>query len=238
MSAMDRDRFEDLLAAYALRALSEEERRELEDYLEAHPELRAEAEELTSLANLMALAPTEHEPSPGLRKNIMRVVESEASPRENARPSTLERMREFLTLRRLGLAVTALLAIALLSWNVLLQSEVQDLRGQLEDSQTYAMQGAGEASAAEAEVVELEDGRAVLVAENIPSVPEDQTFQIWVIEDGTPRSGGTFRPEDGTAAAALDAPLAGAEAVAVTVEPAGGSEQPTSDPVLQTELPS
>lgn len=236
---MDRDRFEDLLAAYALRALSEEERRELEDYLDSHPERRAEAEELAALANLMALAPAEHEPSPELRENIMRVVESEAAPQQAGRPSALDRLRESLTLRRLGLAAAALLAVALLSWNVLLQSEVQDLRGQLAESQTtYAMQGTGTASTAEAEIVELENGRAVLVAENIPSVPEDQTFQIWVIEDGTPEPGGTFRPEDGTTAAALDTPITGAEAVAVTVEPAGGSDQPTSDPVLQTNIPT
>jgi hypothetical protein len=47
-----RERFEDLKEAYALGALSEEERREIEDYLGMHPELRADVYGLKSLANL------------------------------------------------------------------------------------------------------------------------------------------------------------------------------------------
>jgi anti-sigma factor RsiW len=47
-----RERFEDLKEAYALGALSEEERWEIEDYLGTHPELRAEVDELRSVANL------------------------------------------------------------------------------------------------------------------------------------------------------------------------------------------
>jgi anti-sigma factor RsiW len=47
-----RERFDDLKEAYALGALSEEERQEVEDYLITHPELRAEVDDLRSVANL------------------------------------------------------------------------------------------------------------------------------------------------------------------------------------------
>ena len=47
-----RERFDDLREAYALGALSEEERQEVEDYLRTHPELREEVDDLKSLANL------------------------------------------------------------------------------------------------------------------------------------------------------------------------------------------
>jgi anti-sigma-K factor RskA len=47
-----RERFDDLKEAYALGALSEEENREIEDYLMTHPELRAEVDDLKSVANL------------------------------------------------------------------------------------------------------------------------------------------------------------------------------------------
>jgi anti-sigma-K factor RskA len=47
-----RERFDDLKEAYALGALSEEERQEVEDYLMTHPELRAEVDDLKSVANL------------------------------------------------------------------------------------------------------------------------------------------------------------------------------------------
>jgi anti-sigma-K factor RskA len=47
-----RERFEDLKEAYALGALAEEERQEVEDYLRTRPELRAEVDDLKSVANL------------------------------------------------------------------------------------------------------------------------------------------------------------------------------------------
>ncbi len=47
-----RERFDDLKEAYALGALSEEERQEVEEYLSRHPELRAEVDDLRSIANL------------------------------------------------------------------------------------------------------------------------------------------------------------------------------------------
>jgi anti-sigma factor RsiW len=57
-----RDRFDDLKSAYALGALTEDERREFEGYLATYPELQAEVEALVSVADLLALAPQEHEP--------------------------------------------------------------------------------------------------------------------------------------------------------------------------------
>jgi anti-sigma-K factor RskA len=67
-------------------------------------------------------------------------------------------------------------------------------------------------------------------------VPEDRTMQIWVIEDDNPEPGGLFEPDDKAVAAAITHPLRGADAIAVTVEPDGGSRKPTSDPMLTAKL--
>ena len=79
MSTMDHERFEELKDAFVLGALPEEERREFEEYLAAHPERRAEIEELGTVAGLLALSPQEHEPSPELRNRIMDAVKAEAA---------------------------------------------------------------------------------------------------------------------------------------------------------------
>src|SRR5215210_9105896 len=71
-----RERFDDLKEAYALGALSEEENREIEDYLGTHPELRAEVDDLRSVANLIALSPQEYEPSPKLRRDLLNSISS------------------------------------------------------------------------------------------------------------------------------------------------------------------
>jgi anti-sigma-K factor RskA len=92
-----RDRFDDLKEAYVLGALTEEEHREFEDYLIEHPELQAEVDDLGAIANLLALAPQEHEPSPELRHNILRRIggsnphRGSPSPREV--PGTLRSRR-------------------------------------------------------------------------------------------------------------------------------------------------
>ncbi len=54
---MDHGRFEELKDAYVLGALAEQERREFEEYLAAHPERQAEVDELEAVAGLLALAP-------------------------------------------------------------------------------------------------------------------------------------------------------------------------------------
>ena len=238
MTEMDRERFEDLKEAYALGALSDTERREFEGYLTLHPELRRELEELSSVANTLALAPAEYEPSPEVRRNLMNIVNSEAGGEQAEQTSILGRLRGYLGFRTLAPAALTIVAVALLGWNILLQGEVQDLQGELQERQTFAMQGSGAARDVNAEVIELEDGRAIVMAENMPSAPEGKTMQIWVIQDGTPQPAGTFRPDSKTVAAPINDSLKQADAVAITVEPAGGSEKPTSDPVLQTDIPT
>ena len=229
MNEINREKFEELKEAYALGAVSEEERRAIEEYLAEHPELRYEIEELSTLSNLLAFSPTEYEPPPALRRNIMNAVKAEAGEQSTEGRSTLQRLWSYLSLQRLALGAAAAVLVVLLSWNISLQSEGDGL-------QSFELQGSGPAEDVQAEVIEMEEDRFVLVAEDMPSMPEDQTMQIWVIEDGKPKPGGTFRPEDGLAAAPVTVPLQGADTVAVTVEPAGGSAQPTSDPVLHTEL--
>ncbi len=226
---MNREKFEELKEAYALGALSRDEQGQMEEYLADHPELRTEVEELSTLSNLLAFSPTEYEPPPTLRRNIMDAVEAEADQQHAYDASYLRRLRSYLSMQRLALGAAAVVLIALLSWNVSLQSGDNG-------PQSFDLQGSGPAKNVQAEVVEMRGDRFVLVAENMPSMPKDKTMQIWVIQDGKPKPGGTFRPNDGIAAAPITMPVQGADAVAVTVEPAGGSDQPTSDPVLRSKL--
>ena len=239
MSEMSRERFEELKVAYSLGALADAERRELEGHLTLNPELRPEVEELNFVANTLALSPAEYEPSAQVRQNLMRVVNSEAQAGQPAQTSTLSRLRDYLSFRTLAPAALAVAVIALLGWTILLQGEVQDLQGELQERQTFAMEGSGTASNTDAEVVRLENGRSVVVADDMPAPPEGKTMQIWVIQGDTPQPAGTFSPggpDSGTVAASVDGSLENANAVAITVEPAGGSDQPTSDPVLQASV--
>jgi anti-sigma-K factor RskA len=239
---MDHERFDELKDAYVLGALPEEERRELEEYLAAHPERQAEIDELGTVANLLALAPPEQEPPPELRRSIMDVVEAEAQHPPARTRSWLAGLRELFSVRNLALGAAALLVIGLFSWNMLLQGEVQDLQGRVAslqdtpESRMVALEGTGAAQQAQAEVMILEDHKAVLMAEDMPRVPEDRTYQIWVIEGDVPQPSGLFEPDEEWVAAVVEKPLKKGDVIAVTVEPKGGSRQPTTDPMLTAKL--
>lgn len=246
MSPMDDKSFDDLKDAYVLGALPNDERATVEAYLALHPERQAEIDELAGVTGLLALAPPEFEPSADLRRRVMDAVEAEsARPRAARRRPTASWLDRFAGLRNVALGAAAVLVVGLLSWNVLLQEDVRDLRGQVEEARTadqaqetreIELGGAWAEQGARAEVTALKDDRAILVVEDMPSMPEGQTGQVWVINDEKPEPSGLLEPSGNMAATAITTPLNDADAIAVTVEPAGGSDKPTSDPVLVQEL--
>ena len=243
---MDDKSFDDLKDAYALGALPDDERATVEAYLALHPERQAEIDELAGVTGLLALAPPEYEPSADLRRRVMEAVEAESvRPRAARRRPASSWLDRFAGLRNVALGAAAVLMVGLLSWNVLLQENVRDLRGQVEEARTadqaqeareIELGGAWAEQGARAEVTALKDDRAILVVEDMPSMPEGRTGQVWVIRGENPEPSGLLEPSGNMAATAITAPLRGADAIAVTVEPAGGSDKPTSDPVLVQEL--
>jgi hypothetical protein len=67
---------------------------------------------------------------------------------------------------------------------------------------------------------------------------EDQVYEIWMVQDGAPISGGCVRPQDGTIAVAVDADIGTSESMAITIEDAACPAAPTTPPVMQAELPN
>jgi len=80
----------------------------------------------------------------------------------------------------------------------------------------------------------------LLLASNLPPAPTGKTYEMWVIpKGGKPVPAGLFQSAaDGTALHVLPGPVdvAGTAAVAVTLEPAAGVPQPTSQPVIAAAL--
>ena len=240
MSDERRHRFEDLKEAYALGALPEDERLWFEGYLAEHPELQAEVADLASVANLLALAPQQHEPSPELRRNLLSSIEGATGAAPTERSPLAARLRGLFGPG--GLAAAAAIVIVavggLFAWNAALRGENEDLQGELQNRRTHELQGSGTARDVRGEVIEVgAEGRAVLVAENLPSVPEDQVYEAWLMRGEDAEPAGLFEPrEEGTTAMPIEGSLEGADAVAVTVEPSGGSSSPTHDPLITANM--
>ena len=82
------------------------------------------------------------------------------------------------------------------------------------------------------------DRGVVVMAAHLPALASNKTFELWVIPtQGNPIPAGTFRGNaDATAIFVRPGPVTNAAAVAVTVEPEGGSPQPTTKPFIVTKL--
>ena len=81
------------------------------------------------------------------------------------------------------------------------------------------------------------DGRGYLVMVGLPAAPAGQTYQAWYIADDRPTSAGLLIVDaDGYALLHDDEVLAGTDVVALTLEPAGGSDEPSTEPFAVGEL--
>ncbi|HEY6347960.1 MAG TPA: anti-sigma factor [Candidatus Angelobacter sp.] len=82
-------------------------------------------------------------------------------------------------------------------------------------------------------------GRLLMVANNLNPLPSDKVYELWLLPatGGPPMPCGTFRP-DASGNAMMHHPLsaAGIEAsgFAITVEPEGGSQAPTSEIMMSS----
>ena len=132
-------------------------------------------------------------------------------------------------------SVLAIVGLSL--WNASLRDENEDLRDWFETRETNELQGSGAAEDVRGEVIEIGGGRAVLMVEELPPAPEGEVYATWLMHGGVPEPAGLFEPDDaGDAASPIGGSIDEAEAVAVTLEPFGGSPAPTSDILLTTSL--
>ena len=94
---------------------------------------------------------------------------------------------------------------------------------------TADVSGGGEATL----IWSLMQGRSVVMIDGLRPLPEEETYQLWYIGESGPIPAGTFDvAESGVSWRVLDGAMSAGDTVGVTVEPEGGSEKPTTDPVV------
>ncbi|MYS69001.1 anti-sigma factor, partial [Streptomyces sp. SID5926] len=99
-----------------------------------------------------------------------------------------------------------------------------------------AARGADARGRGVAVVASASRGRAVVTLSGYGEPPGDRVRQLWVMRPGAePRSLGLFDGDTLLIAAGLSR---SATSLAVTVEPGGGSDRPTTEPVVQLALES
>lgn len=76
------------------------------------------------------------------------------------------------------------------------------------------------------------------IAAHMPKPGAGRTFQMWIIPaNGKPVPAGIFKPlDDSTALCVRSGPVQSAAAMAISVEPDGGSPQPTTTPIIISKI--
>ena len=236
---MNCEQAEELLGAYALDALPADEMTAVRAHLSSCAEHAANALDLRAVAITLGDTAEPIAPPAALRSSIAAAVAADAAiPTRSAAPASLsarrERKRWFGAPPPVWGAIAAVLALAvagLLAWNIALRNEsssptVLGVRALEQD--TGAVAGYA---------VMFDDGTMSVYGDALPRLDVAQQYQLWSLnEDGEVTSLGLMDYNaNGTAVANVSFDPADAVAVAITIEPAGGSEQPTTDPLYIAE---
>jgi anti-sigma-K factor RskA len=253
-----------LAGAYALDALDGDELRDFEAHLATCAECRAEVAELREVAARLgsseALAPpprvrsavlaqiagtAQERPSAAPAPVDGATVASldDARPDRGGGPTTADTSgRGGRPGRRILAIAAALVLIAGAVGAGVAISRLSDRADTAEDlaalvarpdAVTFKLEGADHPGINV--VFSPEEGRAALLADGLERVPDDRTYELWAIRGGSPDKVALFNADpDGALRTTIDTDLGEPDALAVTVEPAGGSPAPTTDIILST----
>lgn len=234
----------ELLPAYALGSLDEEEAAQVADHLATCPWCRAELSSYEAVAGRLALAAPDVMPSARVKQQILGQLQT---PRLESAPEPRQTwgqrvaglfQRAAPAWAVASLALVALLVISNLWWWQRADRERPTVT--TGGMQVVAMVGTEAAPEAVGTLVISEDGEyGTLVVDGLPALDPGHQYQLWLIRDGQRTSGGVFsvNPEGyGALWVASPEPLSSYPAFGITIEPAGGSPGPTGDKVLGGNL--
>lgn len=240
-----------LSGAYALDALGDDERRSFEQHLETCPDCRAEVAEFRATAAYLGVAAAIPAP-PSLREQVLgEIGRTRQLPpqRTNVRPLRGV-SRRTATMLSAAAAILAALAISLGVIAYQADQRADELAAETAQLQSNAervaavltapdavsaagtVEGGGQANAVASEV----QGEVVFLAEALPQLEGDRTYQLWLIGAEIVSGGVVDVPAGGDITYVTAGDLAGVTTIALSVEPEGGSDQPTTTPIFAGEL--
>jgi anti-sigma-K factor RskA len=239
----DHERWQDDAAAYALGALDPGETAEFERHLQGCERCRAGIRWLTPAVNALPEAAEPIKPPASLRAKVLGEVRRDAA--DHARAAGRHGATAGGWRRRLGdllggsgsrpIAMRPLAGLAAIALVAVVAG--------------YAIgTGGSDESGGGSTIVSRENGiTAKMVGEgdsgtlrlaNVPQLPDDRVLEAWVQRDGEVEAVRALFVPDREGRASTQLPdMTDVEAVMVTSEPKGGSEAPTSAPIVTLPVP-
>lgn len=232
-----------LSGAYALNALTAEEAEEFSRHLAVCEACRIEVREFQEAAARMGAAEA-LPPSPELKQRVMAAIDRtpQIPPRPAQGTGAAQRTsggaphnrRRLFTWVASAAAAVVLVGMGVVGVRAVFAPQPPELSTAA--SQVFTSSDVRTATVRTANGGELRVGVSPKLHEmavdtrDLPKLDSSHVYQIWAVHEGTMRSAAIL--SDPTAGAAMGLPGPKTQ-VAVTVEPKGGSQQPTTNPIVE-----
>lgn len=245
----------ELAAGYAFGTLTPEEVATYEAFLAGSAAARDVAESFESTSVILGMDAPPVSPSPQLKSDLMAliadtpqhapldsasVIEISALPTLGASARKAKARWSRTPMRVLAGAAAA---AALFAAGTLVGLNVEgNNNSQLQQASELAqINSAPDAQRASAEVTgggtatlvwSESVGKSAILINDLSELPSDKTYELWYIRDDVAHPAGTMDASTATTWRVLDGAKSAGDTVGVTVEPRGGSEQPTTAPIV------
>jgi anti-sigma-K factor RskA len=217
---------DELIPAHALRSLDPADEQQVVAHLEECERCRRMLSDYEGVAASLAYAAPRAVPPPELRDRLLAAVEPVVeAPSLEAAPRS--RFAWWPRAATVAVPVLAACVIGLVVWNVSLRNDLNTTKDSLAQNRTVHVDGVGN-------LVADQGGNVTLYADMAPA-PAGKVYEAWVIGSSGPIPAGTFQG-GGTIVLDLSAQARPGDQVAITIEPAGGSNKPTSSPVASASV--
>ncbi|MCC6612402.1 MAG: anti-sigma factor [Anaerolineae bacterium] len=261
------DELRDLLPAYVIGATTAEEAARVHELLAICPELESDIATYAGLSEGFAADVQAIQPAAHVRGGLLaRLAEEEAAaypaqPQAPAAPTLVTKAIKPKRGRRSSSwwwIAAAAAVVLLLATNALWLARVGDVQSQLTtlqqeqqelltvladpDVARIALHSTADQTTPLATVLwNPHNNEAILYTDALPALDSDHAYQLWVIGAQGPVSAGIFHTSASGTSFHAFAPredMDAYQAVGISVEPASGSDQPTTNPLALGELPT
>jgi anti-sigma-K factor RskA len=248
---MVHDDYREMIPASAVSALDAAETRVLNEHLENCSECRKELDDWQTTAAALAVAAEPMEPSPKVRERILNEIRNDSSASQVI-PFRSNSRNFWTSLGSLGAIAAVVLFVVLIVGLIVLWRQNRATQADLARANEFLqlvttpgakvaeLKGTDVGAGATAKLVYDPNGRAMLVADKLPNVPQGKAYQLWfIVGNKPPLPGKTFVPDNagkGVMKDQVPQPALDSAVFAVTLEPAGGSSAPTSAIYLRSGL--
>jgi anti-sigma-K factor RskA len=223
------EEFEELSGAYALGAVTSEERQAARAHLATCVKCTRLNQQMRAIVDMLPLSVTQITPPAALKERVLAAMrrEGQVIPIERNSQTRQRRRKPGWGTRLLAVAAIVLLLLAggMTVWNVSLHQQVTTLQQQnthlgSQVVQVYSIQGNDHAQTASGTLIYIPQQKiTLLVLYGLPQLAGSQLYQGWLIHANQPTSIGMLTIQNGVASLTFPGTISGYEGAAISREP-------------------